>query len=93
MANAPRPTVRIGLDEDGVRSDNARLAGISGELVYRSERRVRLVEIGIHRLLCRVAVPPFVDPWYCPRDRGLVHTWTFSYGWQVHRLSPSGAPA
>ena len=73
MANAPRPTVRIGLDEDGVRSDNARLAGMPGELVYRNERRVRLVEVGLHR--------------------SLVHSSTFSYGWQVHRLSPSGAPA
>lgn len=91
MANQPGPTVRIALHEWGVRGDHATLhtmlAG-RAEPVYRTVQHTPLVELGLHRLLCRVAVPPVMDPTYCPRDRGLVHRATFSYGWQVHRLAP-----
>ena len=90
MANQPGPTVRIALDEAGVTGDNARLAAILGEgseLVYTTEQRVRLLEVGIHRLLCPVAVRPFIDTTYCPSHRGLVDVRTFSYGWRVHRLA------
>ena len=90
MANQPGPTVRIALDEAGVTGDNARLAAILGEgseLVYTTEQRVRLLEVGIHRLLCPVAVRPFIDTTYCPTHRGLVDARTFCYGWRVHRLA------
>ena len=90
MANQPGPTVRIALDEAGVTGDNARLATIlaeGGELVYATEQRVRLLEVGIHRLLCPVAGRPFIDTTYCPSNRGLVDARTFSYGWRVHRLA------
>jgi len=101
MANQPGPTVRIALDEAGVTGDNARLATIlaeGGELVYATEQRVRLLEVGIHRLLCPVAGRPFIDTTYCPSNRGLVDARTFSYGWRVHRLArhavePARGPA
>jgi len=89
MANQPGPTVRIALDEAGVRGDNARLAtilGEGGELVYATEQRVRLLELGIHRLFCPVAGRSFIDTTYCPSHRGVVDARTFSYGWRVHRL-------
>jgi hypothetical protein len=92
MANQPGPTVRIALHEAGVIRDNTRLREMLGEWderVYASERHVRLVELGTHRLLCRLAVRPFVDATYCPGDRGLVYARTFTYGWQVHRLARS----
>jgi hypothetical protein len=89
MANQPRPTVRIALDETGVRGDNARLAAMlseGAESVYGTEQRVRVVEIGLHRLLCHVAGRPFIDITYCPSDRGVIYARTFVYGWRVHRL-------
>jgi hypothetical protein len=92
MANRPLPTVRIALDEPGVRHANAILRTVvtaGGELVYRGGHRTPVLELGLHRLLCRVGVRPFLDPTYCPADRGLLDRRTFSYGWQVHRLGPS----
>ncbi|HEV8614801.1 MAG TPA: hypothetical protein VGU22_04845 [Methylomirabilota bacterium] len=78
MANQPVPTVRI------APLGSAALAG-RGELVYRAARRTDVVEVGLHRLLCRVAASPILDATYCPSDRGMIHRRTFSYGWQVHR--------
>jgi hypothetical protein len=89
MANQPGPTVRIALDEAGVRRDNARLAAVVSEgaaPVYAAEQRVGLVEVGVHRLLCPLAIHPLIDVTYCPSDRGVVYARTFAYGWQVHRL-------
>ena len=89
MANQPGPTVRIALHEPGVRHDNATLRTMlagGADLVFRTVRHARLVELGIHRLLCPLAVPPIVDATYCPSDRGVIYRRTFSYGWQVHRL-------
>jgi len=90
MANQPVPTVRIALDEAGVRRANALLAAVlseGAEPVYTTEQRVRLVEVGTQRLLCRVATRPLIDTTYCPSDRGVVDAPTFTYGWQVHRLA------
>jgi hypothetical protein len=89
MANRPWPTVRVPFDEPGVRHDNAMLSGVlagRGELVYQAKQHTRLVELGIHRLLCRVAPRPILDGTYCPGDRLVIDAWSFSYGWQVHRL-------
>jgi hypothetical protein len=89
MANQPGPTVRIALHEPGVRADNAMLSALltgPADLVYRTAAHTRIVELGIHRLLCHLAVRPIIDASYCPRDRGLIYRRTFSYGWQVHRL-------
>lgn len=89
MVNQPGPTVRIALHEPGVRRDNATLGTIltgRAELVYRTAQHTRLVELGIQRLLCPLAVRPITDATYCPSDRGVLDRRTFSYGWQVHRL-------
>ena len=89
VANQPGPSVRIAGHEAGVKSDNARLGELlagGAELVYRTARQTRLVELRIHRLLCPFAVGPFRDVTYCPSDRGLIEDRTFSYGWQVHKL-------
>jgi hypothetical protein len=91
MENQPGPTVRIAAHEPRVRHDNATLATLltsGADLVYRTAQHTRLVEVGIHRLLCPLAVSPFIDATYCPRDRGVIYRPTFSYGWQVHRLRP-----
>jgi len=93
MANKPWPTVRVALDESGVRRDTARLGtalSVDAVPVYRASRRTRVVELGIHRLLCVVAVRPVADTGFCPGDRGVMDDRVFSYGWQVHRLT---APA
>jgi hypothetical protein len=93
MANKPGPTVRVALDEPGVTHDNARLSAVltgRAERVYRASQHIRLVEFGIHRLLCHVTESPLIDASYCPRDRGVIDRRIFSYGWQVHRL---GRPA
>jgi hypothetical protein len=93
MANKPGPTVRVALDEPGVTHDNARLSAVltgRAERVYRASQHARLVEFGIHRLLCHVTESPLIDASYCPRDRGVIDRRIFSYGWQVHRL---GRPA
>jgi len=90
IANQPGPTVRIAVHEAGVSHDTTRLREMlreGGELVYTTERHVRLVELGMHRLLCPIARPPFIDATYCPSDRGVLYARTFSYGWQVHRLA------
>jgi hypothetical protein len=92
MANKPGPTVRVALDEPGVRHDNALLSAVltgRAEPVYRAAQHIRLVEFGIHRLLCHVPGSPRIDATYCPRDRGVVDRRLFSYGWQVHRLGRS----
>jgi hypothetical protein len=89
LANQPGPTVRIALHEAGVRHDNAALGTLisdNAQRVYRAGQQIGIVELGIQRLLCRVAVSPVLDPTYCPTDRGLIYRRTFSYGWQVHRL-------
>jgi hypothetical protein len=91
MANQPVPTVRIALDEPGVRHVNATLSAVlegRGELVYQAGQRRRLLELGVHRLLCRASAHGRVDPTYCPTDRGVIYWRTFSYGWQLHRLGP-----
>jgi len=89
MVNQPGPTVRIALFEAGVRRDATRLGEMladGGELHYTTERHVRTVEIGLQRLLCRVARAPLVDVTFCARS-GVIDARTFTYGWQVHRLS------
>ena len=89
MANRPSPTVRLALDEAGVARDHAllgRLLAATAAPVYRDVRHTRLVEIGIHRWLCRIAGAPWVDPTFCPADRPVLDRRVFSYGWQVHRL-------
>jgi hypothetical protein len=93
MANKPGPTVRVALDEPGVSHDNAMLSAVlagRAEPVYRAAQHIRLVELGLHRLLCHLPGSPRVDATYCPRDRGVIDRRMFSYGWQVHRL---GRPA
>src|SRR5262249_40733367 len=93
MANKPWPTVRVALDEAGVRRDTARLGtalSVDAEPVYRAARHTRVVELGIHRLLCVIAVRPLVDAGFCPGDRAVIDDRIFSYGWQVHRLTPPG---
>jgi hypothetical protein len=94
MANKPGPTVRVALDEPGVRHDNAMLsAALTGraEPVYRAAQHTHLVEVAIHRLLCHITVSSLIDPTYCPSDRGVIDRRIFSYGWQVHRLMRSAA--
>jgi len=89
MANKPGPTVRVALDEPGVKHDNAMLGAVltgRAEPVYRAAQHTHLVEFAIHRLLCHVTASPFTDATYCPADRGVIDRRIFSYGWQVHRL-------
>lgn len=89
LANKPGPTVRVALDEPGVRLDNARLStllGAAAEPVYRGAQRARLVELGLHRLLCHATRSPLIDTTYCPSDRRVITRRIFTYGWQVHRL-------
>jgi hypothetical protein len=89
VENQPRPTVRVAVNELGAKRDQATLTTIlagRAELVYRTVHETRLVEVGIQRLLCPIAVRPVVDVTYCPGGRGLLDARTFSYGWQVHRL-------
>jgi hypothetical protein len=97
LANRPSPTVRLALDDAGVARDHAllgRVLAAPAAPVYRDVRHTRLVEIGIHRWLCRLAAPPWLDPAFCPADRPLVDRRDFSYGWQVHRLLRSdGGPS
>jgi hypothetical protein len=89
MEHEPVPTVRIGLEESGVRHVNATLSALlngRGELVYHAGERTRVLEVGLHRLLCRARVSRSVGASYCPADRGVIYRRTFVYGWQVHRL-------
>src|SRR5262245_3031800 len=84
IANKPEPTVRVPLDEPGVRHHNAMLGSMltaRSEPVYRAVQHAHLVEIGIHRVLCHVTVSPFTDATYCPSDRGVIDRRMFSYGW------------
>jgi hypothetical protein len=90
MTNQPVPTVRIGLDEPGVRHVNAMLNAVlngHGELVYRAGERTRVLEVGVHRLLCRIRTSSPADVTYCPADRGVIYRRTFAYEWRVHRLA------
>src|SRR5438093_811944 len=93
MADQPRPTVRIAPHNRDGRGDNAMNALLSGrsDLVYRAGRHTRVLELGIHRLLCHLPVSPRIDATYCPSDRGVIYRQTFSYGWQVHRLARPAA--
>jgi hypothetical protein len=96
MADPPMPTVRIALREAGVRRDNAALAALvpdGGAVVYRAGQRIAVVEVGLQRLLCPLALPPVFDPTFCPRDRGVIVRRTFLYGWQVHRAANAGTMA
>ena len=89
LANQPGPTVRIALYKPRVRQDNVTLRTlVAADVapVYRSERQARIVELGLQRLLCPLAVHPVLDVSYCPADRGVLDRRTFRYGWQVHRL-------
>jgi len=89
IANRPAPTVRIAVHEAAARDDTTRLRELqtgSAELVYTTERHAGIVEFGMQRLLCRVAMRPFIDASYCSNDRGMVYARTFTYGWLVHRL-------
>jgi len=56
VANQPRPTVRIAPHAAGV-SDDRMLSAIRtgrAHLVYRGARQTRIVELGLHRLLCHL---------------------------------------
>ena len=89
LINQPGPTVRIALHEAGVRRDHGTLRTLvpDGQApVYRTAQHVGLVELGLQRLLCPLAVGTIFDPTYCPRDRGVIFRRTFVYGWQVHRV-------
>ena len=89
VANRPWPTVRVAPHQPLVEGDPATASELGPgrpDPVYRAARQARLTEIGIHRLLCRVAVSPLVEPGYCPGDRGVFDWQIFSYGWRVHRL-------
>jgi hypothetical protein len=91
MANQPAPTVRIPLDEAGVRHGHAILPALlagRGDLVFWAEENTALLEFGLHRLLCSVTASRRIDASYCPHDRGLIDRRPFTYGWQVHRLGP-----
>jgi hypothetical protein len=91
IANIPAPTVRIPLDETGVRHYQAMLTTLlrgGGDLVYRTEHHAAVVEVGLHRLLCHVTASPLIGAGYCPNDRGLIAWRPFTYGWQVHRVGP-----
>jgi hypothetical protein len=84
--------VRVALNEPGVARDHAMLGRLltgPSEPVYRAMQQTRLVEVGLHRWLCRVAVRPLVDPAFCPEHRPVLDRRLFSYGWQVHRLMES----
>jgi hypothetical protein len=92
VINRPGPTVRVAVYEAGARHDLSRLGEMlrgGGELIYTTEQRVRVVEVGLQRLLCRIARRPLIDPSYCQSDRRVIHAATFVYAWQVHRLSPA----
>ena len=92
LTNRPSPTVRLALDEAGVGRDHARLGRLltgPDQPVYRDVRHARLVEVGLHRWLCRVTVRPLFDPSFCPGDRPVLDRRLFSYGWQVHRAMRS----
>ena len=79
----PRRAGRQARQRDAERGPGwTRRAGISG-----GQRR-RLLELGVHRLLCRVSAHARLDATYCPTDRGVIYWRTFSYGWQLHRLGP-----
>src|SRR2546428_13651824 len=93
MADHPRPPGRIAPHNGDGRGDTAMTALLSGrsDLVYRAGRHTRVLELGIHRLLCHLPVSPRIDATYCPSDRGVIYRQTFSYGWQVHRLPPPPA--
>ena len=89
VANRPWPTVRVAPDQPLVEGDPATASELRTgrpDPVYRAARQARLTEIGIHRLLCRVAVSPLAEPGYCPGDRGVFDWQVFSYGWRVQSL-------
>jgi hypothetical protein len=88
-ANQPVPTVRVILDRPAGERADAVLAAVRegrAERVYRHEERAEVLELGFHRLLCRMARPPLIDYYYCGTGRGVIFRRTFSYRWQVHRL-------
>jgi hypothetical protein len=92
-ANQPVPTVRVILDRPAGERADAVLAAVRegrAERVYSHEERAAVLELGVHRLLCRVARPRLIDYSYCGTGRGVIFRRTFSYRWQVHRL-PQGA--
>jgi hypothetical protein len=79
MANPPLPTVRIAPHNPDARGHAMTVP------VYQAGQHTRILELGIHRLLCRLAVRPLLDVTYCPSDRGVIYGRMFFYGWQVHR--------
>ena len=89
VANRPWPTVRVAPHQPLAGRDPATSSDLRTgrrDPVYRAARRTRLTEIGVHRLLCRVAESPFVEPGYCPGDGEVLDWRVFSYGWRVDRL-------
>jgi hypothetical protein len=95
VADLPVPTVRVAVDESGARRAGATLDPLlrrGGERVYGSAQRARLLEVGLHRLLCPLRIGAWDAPAYCAGDRGPVARRAFAYGWQVHRLAPAPAP-
>jgi hypothetical protein len=84
----PIPTVRIAPHQPpAVNADTIRdRFNGRADVVYRSHQQTRVLELGVHRVLCRLSAPPIFDATYCPSDRGVLYWQTFSYGWQVHRL-------
>jgi hypothetical protein len=88
IAHQPAPTVRIAPHEPPAQSiaGSPGSLGSRGALVYRGHQQTRVLELGVHRMLCRLKTGPFFDATYCPTDRGIVFWRMFSYGWQVHQL-------
>jgi hypothetical protein len=90
LVDPPVPTVRIPFDAAGVRRVDAALdtvLGGRGRLVYRAGERQGILEVGLHRVLCRIAKRAPAYRADCALDRPLIRVLAFSYGWQVHRVT------
>jgi len=88
LENQLVPAPRAGFYESGAREWGRALRASGGTgmtPVYQTQRRMRVVDLGLHRLVC-----PFLPPGagiYCSSPRPLVDTRSLVVGWRVYRVS------
>lgn len=88
VKNEIHPSVRYALHQPGAMAWGRALTDFLGskpEVVYKGENQMRIVDIGLHRLLC-----PFWGPslgLYCGVPRPFIDGRLLTFGWEVYRVS------
>ena len=90
IRNQTFPTVRVAMTEGGTALwDQALSKFLEPNLnpIYATERELKLLDFGLHRLICPLVEGVGLDGLFCFPQRPLVDTRALTYGWNVYPVS------